>query len=101
MVVGICIDRFYDSNSIDIGGPFPAVLPALAFEGATRRNRPNLNVGDLVYARVVSAPRDADPEIVCMDQTGRVLSFNRRSSGPKVIREMIDQSHAVFTLEYV
>jgi hypothetical protein len=29
---------------VDIGGPTNALLPALAFEGATRRNKPLLNV---------------------------------------------------------
>jgi hypothetical protein len=29
-----------------------ASLSYLAFEGATKRNRPNVNVGDIVYAQV-------------------------------------------------
>lgn len=28
--------------TVDINAPLPALLPQLAFEGATRRNRPNL-----------------------------------------------------------
>ena len=31
----------------------PASLSYLAFEGATKRNRPNVNVGDIVYAKLV------------------------------------------------
>ena len=27
-------------------------LPVLAFEGATKRNRPNVQIGDVIYARV-------------------------------------------------
>jgi hypothetical protein len=30
---------------VDIGGPTYASLPMLAFEGATRRNTPNLQAG--------------------------------------------------------
>jgi hypothetical protein len=30
---------------VNIGAPFPAQLPMLSFEGATRRNRPNLVAG--------------------------------------------------------
>lgn len=37
----VCLQNFL----VDIGAPFPAQLPMLAFEGATRRNRPNLNAG--------------------------------------------------------
>lgn len=36
-----CLQNFL----VDIGAPFPAQLPMLSFEGATRRNRPNLNPG--------------------------------------------------------
>ena len=35
------------------------------------RNRPNLDVGSLVYARVESAPRDADPQLSCVDAAGK------------------------------
>ena len=34
-----------ESFAVDIGGPFRALLPVLAFEGATKRNRPHLQVG--------------------------------------------------------
>jgi exosome complex component RRP40 len=56
---------------VDIGGPFKATLPALAFENASRRNRANCDVGSLVYARVQSAPRDAEPELSCCDAAGK------------------------------
>ncbi len=37
----------------------------LAFDGATKRNKPTLLVGALVFARVVSADRDLEPELTC------------------------------------
>ncbi len=43
----------------------PAVLPVLAFDGATKRNKPTLAVGALVFARVVAADRDLEPELTC------------------------------------
>lgn len=63
---------------MDIRGPFIATLDALAFEGVTKRSRPNLVPGDLVYARVKAAPRDADPEIVCVDGSGKVSTLRLR-----------------------
>lgn len=33
---------------VDIGSAHPATLDALAFEGATKRNKPNLKVGGVV-----------------------------------------------------
>lgn len=38
-----------------------------------RRNRPNLAVGDLVYARVAVASRDMEPELACTDAAGKVI----------------------------
>jgi exosome complex component RRP40 len=37
---------------VDIGTSQLASLSYMAFEGATKRNRPNVNVGDIVYAKV-------------------------------------------------
>ncbi len=74
-VVGTVVERHSDAYNVDLGGPFTAVLPALAFEGATRRNRPSLAPGDLVYARVTAASRDADPELACTDAAGKVHRF--------------------------
>jgi len=71
-VVGLITERYGDSWTVDIRGPFSAKLDALAFEGVTRRSRPNLHPGDLVYARVTAAPRDTDPELVCKDDSGQV-----------------------------
>lgn len=73
-IIGIITDRFGESWNVDIRGPFTATLGALSFEGVTRRSRPNLRHGDLVYARVTQAPRDADPTLVCTDADGLVTS---------------------------
>lgn len=77
-VVGLVTDKGGDAYGVDVGGAFPASLPALAFEGATRRNRPPLGKGDLVLARVVSANRDVDAELACVDDAGRVRTEGRR-----------------------
>jgi len=71
-VVGRVTDKGGEAYGVDIGAAFPASLPSLAFEGATRRNRPPLAVGDLVLARVAAAGRDVDAELACVDEGGRV-----------------------------
>ena len=49
-----------------------ATLPTLAFEGATRKTRPQLAPNSLVYARIVSAGRDLSPELTCVEpSTGK------------------------------
>ncbi|KAF2034433.1 exosome complex exonuclease-like protein Rrp40 [Setomelanomma holmii] len=45
----------------------PATLPHLAFEGATKKTRPQLPPTSLVYCRVVTAGRDSAPELTCVD----------------------------------
>ena len=46
-------------------------LSLLAFEGATKRNRPNIEVGDVVFARVTAPSRDVEAELVCMTSSGK------------------------------
>lgn len=61
-----------ENYGVDVGGPFRALLPVLAFEGATKRNRPSLQPGDLVYCRVETAHRDLEAQLSCMDAAGKV-----------------------------
>ena len=44
MVIGRVEDKHSENVKVDLGGAAPATLPMLAFEGATRKNRPNLQV---------------------------------------------------------
>lgn len=49
-----------------------AILHQLNFEGATKKTRPKLEVGDLVYAKVVFAQRNMEIEVSCVNpQTGK------------------------------
>lgn len=43
----------------------PAQLPHLAFFNVTKKSRPQLASGSLVYARVLSAPKFLEPSLVC------------------------------------
>lgn len=46
-----------------------ATLGQLAFEGATRKTRPILAPGALVYARISLASKHMDPELECLSAT--------------------------------
>jgi len=47
-VIGVVVGKSgAEGFRVDIGGPHNANLDALAFEGATKRNRPNLKVGPI------------------------------------------------------
>ncbi|XP_036373199.1 exosome complex component RRP40-like [Megalops cyprinoides] len=70
-VIGIVTAKSGDVFKVDVGGSELASLTYLAFEGATKRNRPNVQVGDLVYAQFIIANKDMEPELVCIDSCGR------------------------------
>ncbi|XP_076861993.1 exosome complex component RRP40 [Brachyhypopomus gauderio] len=70
-VVGIVTAKTGDVFKVDVGGSEHASLSYLAFEGATKRNRPNVQVGDLVYSQFTIANKDMEPELVCIDSCGR------------------------------
>jgi exosome complex component RRP40 len=69
-VVGIVQDRMgaeggADVYRVDVGAPHTCSLSSLAFEGATKRNRPHFSPGTLLYARVVSGGQVTDPVLSC------------------------------------
>lgn len=67
---------------MDINSAHPATLSTLAFEAATKQNRPQLNVTQLVYARVATANKDIEPEIECVDPTtGKSAGFGELKGG--------------------
>jgi exosome complex component RRP40 len=49
-----------------------AALPHLAFEGASRKTRPQLPPNSIVYARIVNAGKESSAELTCVDaSTGK------------------------------
>lgn len=66
-VIGVVMGKVGDAYKVDIGSSDYAMLHNLSFEGASKRNKPNLLNGDIVYGRLVSANRDMEPEMSCID----------------------------------
>ena len=70
-VIGIVEDRVGSDGTggdiyrVNIGGPHPALLNNLSFEGATKRNKPNFSSGTLIYARIETMPPSMDPTLSC------------------------------------
>ncbi|MCJ1349753.1 exosome non-catalytic core subunit rrp40 [Peltigera leucophlebia] len=59
-----------------------AQLPHLAFEGASKKTRPQLVAGSLIYARVTSASKFMDPELVCVNpSTGKSEGMGELKGG--------------------
>ncbi|OJT10393.1 Exosome complex component rrp40 [Trametes pubescens] len=104
-VVGVVISRSGENWRVDIGSAHMASLDGLAFEGATKRNRPNLKVGSLLYARVSLAHKDMEPELECFDaQTRKAEGFGELKGGflvqcsLKMCRLLLDPKHFLFPL---
>ena len=59
-----------------------ALLPHLAFEGVTKKSRPQIPPGALVYARVLKADQNGEIEIVCYNpSTGKAEGMGELKGG--------------------
>ncbi|KAM9849552.1 exosome complex component RRP40 [Aulostomus maculatus] len=85
-VIGIVVAKSGDVFKVDVGGSEHASLSYLAFEGATKRNRPNVQVGDLVFSQFVVANKDMEPELVCVDSSGRANGMGVFGGGGLLFR---------------
>lgn len=66
-VVGVIVGRQGDVYKVDIGSSDHAFLNYLSFEGSSKRNRPNINNGDVVFGKLINANKDMEPEMTCVD----------------------------------
>lgn len=70
-VLGIVEDRMGSDGAggdlyrVQMGAGHTATLSSLAFEGATKRNKPSLKPGQVVYARVAALHAHIDLELSC------------------------------------
>mmetsp|Transcript_5 Transcript_5/g.7 ORF Transcript_5/g.7 Transcript_5/m.7 type:complete len:152 (+) Transcript_5:13-468(+) len=63
LVIGKIVTKFAFAYDLDIGAYANGTLDAVEFDGATKKNRPNLDVGMLVYCRVKSVDKFSKPEL--------------------------------------
>ena len=54
-MIGVVTQRLGESYRVDIGEAHQASLDALAFEAATKRNKPNLKVSEFYGITISSA----------------------------------------------
>ncbi|KIW01061.1 uncharacterized protein PV09_07575 [Verruconis gallopava] len=83
LVIGTILRSSGEYYSVSLS-PYttPVILPHLAFEGATKKTRPQLHAGDLVYARVLSVSKHTDTEIQCYNEnTGKAEGMGPLKSG--------------------
>lgn len=76
-VIGIVTGVYGEFFKVSLQEFSPQVqLSMMAFPNASKKNRPNLKVGQAVYARVSEAVAEIDTEIECIDpETGKEGGF--------------------------
>ncbi|MBW0508665.1 hypothetical protein O181_048380 [Austropuccinia psidii MF-1] len=87
-VIGIIVGKHADGYRVDIGTAQSASLDGLAFEGATKRNKPNLKIGAVVYARVSLALSYAETEIECINPSNQKSDGFGEMVGGTLIRDL-------------
>lgn len=80
-VIGIVTQKAGDIFRVDIGAAESAAISYLAFEGATKKNRPVVNVGDLLFAKLLVAYKDFESELVCVDSLGKKMKLGILNGG--------------------
>lgn len=69
-VIGVITGVFGESYRVQLQNfSTPVALSMMAFPNASRKNRPNLKVGQAVYARVSQAIPEIEVELECIDAT--------------------------------
>jgi exosome complex component RRP40 len=81
-VVGVVEEKLGEFYKVNIFSSSTALLNKLAFEGATKRNKPELKKGDIIYLRVSVAHKDLQTEVTCISSSG---SKKEWSTGETVI----------------
>jgi len=68
--------------AMDIGcREYRAQLNKNAFEGATKRYRPDLQVGDCIYGKVLDFPKDYPLELTCVQPSGKSEGLGSLTGG--------------------
>ena len=98
-VIGIITSRLADTYRVDIGSYQQASLSILGFEGATKRNRPDLKIGNLVFGIVIVGDKNKEPEITCLEilaeehQFGQLKGGNMFNCSISLCRKMISNEY--------
>lgn len=70
LVLGIVVRRQLESLLVDIGFNELASLSLYNFEGSTKRTKPNVDRGDIIYGRL-KIDGECQPQITCVNEDGK------------------------------
>ncbi|KAH9387317.1 exosome complex component RRP40 [Nematocida major] len=84
IVLGVVKGKGKESYKVDIGAPSYATINCLDFPSATKRNRVNLSVGDVILAQVVDDSAHAECIISCRTEAVRGMGVLKEGALLKV-----------------
>ena len=70
LILGIVVRRQLESLLVDIGYNELASLSLYDFEGSTKRTKPNVDRGDVIYGRL-KIDGECQPQITCINEDGK------------------------------
>lgn len=70
LVLGIVVRRQLESLLVDIGYNELASLSLYDFEGSTKRTKPNVDRGDVIYGQL-KIDGECQPQITCVNEDGK------------------------------
>lgn len=71
LVIGTIKTKTSESYILDIGAPLDITLGGLEFDNATKRNKPNLKQGSVVFCRVESYSKHLGGKASCINKTAK------------------------------
>ncbi|XP_044730744.1 exosome complex component RRP40 [Chrysoperla carnea] len=80
-ILGVVTNKSSEALKLDIGASEQASLSFLAFEGASKKYKPEVAVGDVIYGRLLAAGSDVEPELVCIDHNFKSDRFGVLKDG--------------------
>jgi exosome complex component RRP40 len=81
LVIGQVHSKGREFYRIDIGAPYLAVMSVLDFPNATKRSKPSLQPGDIVFAQVAEERKCTDIRITAVSQDRDMCGLGHLSSG--------------------
>lgn len=99
LVVGVIMKKSGDLIKIDIGSSEFASLSMLAFEGATKKQKPDVQVGDVIYGKLLNAHKEMEPEMVCIDSYFKAGKMGVLSNDGFVVNFSLDLIHRLLDPE--
>lgn len=92
-IVGIIEEKIGEFYKVNIFSSSTALLNKLGFEGATKRNKPELKKGDALYVRVSVADKDLDTEVTCISSSGSKKEWSTGET-VSVVRDLLIFIHS-------